>query len=197
MTGDGDLDIADTSFKLNFGRVDLAALNELVELDSAGALADVPPEQLREVVYQLAAASPSFELGPLKTLWQNEQFDAGISLELDGSILPDYESFSIADTALWMKIVSGEAYINMSDEMARTMAVEYAANQIVSTLIQQGQTADPLEIEQVAEQQGPVLLYNFTQQGLLKKTETGYMGKVALQDGEMKINGTPVPLGMQ
>ena len=195
VTGAGDLDVDDVSFALRFGRLDIAALNDIVEMNQSGRISDIPPEELRAAVYRLAAASPTFEFGPLETKWQTESFSAGLNVSFNGADLPEYESFSIADTALWLQIINGDAYIDMSDQMALILAAEYTANQLVSAIQTQGRTADPAEIEKVAREQAPVLLYNFIQQGIFEKTDVGYSGSVTLRDGSIEINGNPMPLG--
>ena len=195
VTGAGDLDVTDVSFALRFGRLDITALNDIVEMNQTVQISDVPPEDLRAAVYQLAAASPTFEFGPLQTQWQTESFNAGLNVSFDGAGLPEYESFSIADTALWLQIINGDAYIDMSDQMALTLAAEYSANQLIAAIQAQGRTADPAEIEKVAREQAPVLLYNFIQQGIFEKTDAGYSGNVTLRDGSIEINGNPMPLG--
>jgi len=195
VTGAGDLDVSDMRLALRFAGLDIAALNDLVEMNQAGQVSDVPPEDLRAAVYQLAAASPTFEFGPLQTQWQTESFSAGLNLAFNGAGLPAYESFSIADTALWLQIINADTYIDMSDQMALILATEYTANQLVSAIRAQGKTADPAEVEKVAREQAPVLLYNFVRQGIFEKTDAGYSGSVTLRDGIIEINGNPMPLG--
>ena len=53
-------------------------------------------------------------------------------------------------------------------------------------------TAD--ELKSAAEQQVPMVLDSFVQQGLLKETERGFETSFALKDGTATINGTEVPL---
>ncbi len=196
VTGSDDLDVADVSLEVRFDSMDLAALNELVELNSTGSLATLPPEELRALLYQLTSTSPSFEFGPLKTRWQDQELNAGFNMAFNAEGLPDYAAFTPNDLATWLAISAGEAYIDLSEDMALTLAVQYVANEIVAGLRAEGKTADPADIEQVAREQAPQVLYNFTRQGLLKKTEGGYSGRVLLENGQLEINGSAVPLAL-
>ena len=92
-------------------------------------------------------------------------------------------------------MAADDAYIDMSDQMALILATEYTANQLVSAILAQGRTADAAEVEKVAREQAPMLLYNFIQQGIFEKTDAGYSGSVTLRDGSVEINGNPMPLG--
>jgi uncharacterized protein YdgA (DUF945 family) len=195
VTGAGELDVADVSLALRFGSLDVAALKAFADMSNAGSLQEMPAEELRAAMYQLTAASPTFEFGPLRTLWQEDRFDGALTVSLDGAGLPGYESFNVADTAMWMAIVNSEAYLNMSDNMALQLAAQYAANQIVAALQAEGRIADPVEIDKVAREQAPVLLFNFTQQGVLQKTEAGYSSRLVLKDGMLEINDKPIALG--
>jgi|GEM_PF-2431127 len=195
VTGAGELDVSDVSLALRFGRLDLAALSAFVEMNKTGRIEDTPVEELRAAVYQLTAASPTFEFGPLRTLWQQDQLEAALTVSLDASGLPGYESFNVTDTQMWMAIVDTDAYINLSDNMALQLAAQFAANQIVAGLQAEGRTANAVDIEKLAREQAPVLLVNYTQQGVLLKTATGYSSKLLLKDGMLEINDSPVSLG--
>jgi len=50
------------------------------------------------------------------------------------------------------------------------------------------------ELQAAVEQQTPMMLSTFAQQGLIKETEKGYETKLTLKDGEASVNGTPIPL---
>jgi uncharacterized protein YdgA (DUF945 family) len=198
VTGADELDVADVSLALRFDSLNFAALSAFAEMNNTGVLEDMSSDELRWAVYQLVAESPTFAFGPLRTLWQGEQFEAALTLSLDGSGLPYYKDFNVMDSGMWMAIVDTDASINLSDNIALQLAAQYAANQIVAALQAEGRMADPVEIEKVAREQAPVLLANFTQQGVLRKTDTGYSSRVVLKDGLLEINGSPVPLdGMQ
>jgi len=193
----GDLNIADTTMKISFGQIDIEALNTLVEINNSGGWQNGMTDELRGAIYEMSAGSPVISFGPLDTLWQDEKLSTGMTISVDGSVLPDYESFNPMDTLMWSRLISSDAYIDMSDAMAVTLATEYARSQIVASLGDQAPTTDPAEIDAVAAQQGPVLLYSFTQQGVLKKTETGYTSKFIYKDGQAIVNDMPIPIFQQ
>ena len=56
----------------------------------------------------------------------------------------------------------------------------------------QAQNMTAEELEAAVEQQTPMILSTFAQQGLIKETETGYETKLELKDGKASVNGTAI-----
>ena len=76
--------------------------------------------------------------------------------------------------------------------LAQSMASGYMMGQLMATPQAQNMTAE--ELQAAVEQQTPMMLSTFAQQGLIKETEKGYETKLTLKDGEASVNGTPIPL---
>ena len=50
------------------------------------------------------------------------------------------------------------------------------------------------EVKAAADQQAPMMLNAFAEQGFLKITEQGYETDLEFKDGKATVNGTPIPL---
>jgi uncharacterized protein YdgA (DUF945 family) len=64
--------------------------------------------------------------------------------------------------------------------------------QLLATPRAQNMTEE--ELQAAVEQQTPMMLSTFAQQGLIKETEAGYETKLELKEGKATVNGTPIPL---
>ena len=53
---------------------------------------------------------------------------------------------------------------------------------------------DPVQMQQIAEQQAPLVISTFMQQGFLTEQEDAYVTKVTLKDGKFVLNGTELPV---
>ena len=55
--------------------------------------------------------------------------------------------------------------------------------------------ADEAEMQKMAEQQAPMMINMYLQQGLLTETEDDYRSEFQMEGGEAMLNGQKVPLG--
>lgn len=96
------------------------------------------------------------------------------------------------DPAFWLQHLIANAEISMDKALAEVAASKYMLGQ----LHQNPQTAEMSEEElvQLAEQQSPMMLDMFTQQGLLKLEGERYQSSFSLKDGAAELNGAPMPL---
>ena len=102
--------------------------------------------------------------------------------------LPD----TMEDVAYWVSHLLMDAQISADKAFVESMASGYMVAELAANPQTQGMTAD--ELKSAAEQQVPMVLDSFVQQGLLKETEQGFETSFALKDGTATINGTEVPL---
>ena len=70
-----------------------------------------------------------------------------------------------------------------------------AEQQLLSTMRMQYPGADEAEMQKMAEQQAPMMINMYLQQGLLTETEDDYRSEFQMEGGEAMLNGQKVPLG--
>jgi uncharacterized protein YdgA (DUF945 family) len=88
--------------------------------------------------------------------------------------------------------VLADATITADKAFAESMMSGYMMGQILANPQAQGMT--PEEIQAAADQQAPMMINSFAQQGLINVTEDGYETQLTLKDGKANVNGTPIPL---
>ena len=91
------------------------------------------------------------------------------------------------------QLFSLKAGLDVSKPIAQSMA----AQGLKAQLSMSGQT-DGIPEEQLdlmAQQQSAITLAMLTQQGLLRETARGYQADLSFEDGEMRVNGKPLPIG--
>ncbi|WP_275407090.1 DUF945 family protein [Alteromonas hispanica] len=99
---------------------------------------------------------------------------------------------TMEDVAYWVSHLLMDAQISADKAFVESMASGYMVAELAANPQTQGMTAD--ELKSAADQQVPMVLDSFVQQGLLKETEQGFETSFALKDGTATINGTEVPL---
>nr|WP_277603568.1 DUF945 family protein [Bowmanella dokdonensis] len=107
---------------------------------------------------------------------------------LDVTSLPQ----PLNDNRFWLNHLNAESEL----ELDKGVALWLARQQVFSELQQNvpPEEWDEAQMQQVAEQQAPMLLANFVQQGLLMETPSGYKARFNLTDGQAVLNGNPMPL---
>jgi len=196
IRSDTSFRLQDTSFGVEFRSLDIAALTRLYEFNQQITMGqEVAPEKLRDPVYTLVAASPEMSLRPVSLLYNGEPLTAEFDFRVDGAGLPELESFDPMSEELWNALMSGEAKLALSAPLANVMATEVALSQIRTSLGEAADDVDPVELQELATRQGPVLIEAMVQQGMLKAADEGYESEISFQNGQMILNGTVIPLG--
>ncbi len=99
---------------------------------------------------------------------------------------------NLMDPGFWLSHLVANAHLEADDGVITMIAAQQMQNQLMAN--PDIATMSPEEIQQIIEQQTPMMLQNLTQQGLLIKTEDGYKTSFTLADSQAKINETPIPL---
>ncbi|MEC9060349.1 MAG: YdgA family protein [Pseudomonadota bacterium] len=134
-------------------------------------------------------AEPEINITKLKATLPEGSFNAYANTKLVGiDALPG----TLEDAAYWVTHLLADAQITADKALAQSMASGYMMGQLMATPHAQSMTAE--EIQAAVEQQTPMMLSTFAQQGLIKETEKGYETKLELKDGKASVNGTPIPL---
>ena len=134
-------------------------------------------------------AEPELNITKLKATLPEGSFNAHANTKLVGI---DEMPGTMEDVAYWITHLLADAQITADKAFAQSVASGYMMGQLMATPQAQNMTAE--ELEAAVEQQTPMILSTFAQQGLIKETETGYETKLELKDGKASVNGTPIPL---
>jgi len=153
---------------------------------------EVPAKMMEFVEANLLTqlkAEPEINITKLKATLPEGSFNAYANTKLVGiDALPG----TLEDAAYWVTHLLADAQITADKALAQSMASGYMMGQLMATPHAQSMTAE--EIQAAVEQQTPMMLSTFAQQGLIKETEKGYETKLELKDGKASVNGTPIPL---
>jgi len=196
IRSDPGLNLKNSRFGVELKQLDIDALTSLYELNQRIAAGEeVGPEQLREPVYSLVAGSPHMSLNPFTAVVNGEPFSAEFDFRLDGSALPESESFDPMSESLWNDLLSGDARMTFSESLANTMAGEIALSQLEEGLGDAANQIDPAELQKLAQQQGIVLVQALEQQGMIKAIDSGYESEISFRNGQVLMNGVVIPTG--
>ncbi|WP_334019546.1 YdgA family protein [Alteromonas sp. S015] len=153
---------------------------------------EVPAKMMEFIEANLLSqlkAEPELNITKLKATLPEGSFNAHANTKLVGiNALPS----TMEDVAYWVTHLLADAQITADKAFAQNMASGYMMSQLMAT--PQAQNMTPEELQAAVEQQTPMMLSTFAQQGLIKETEKGYETKLELKDGKASVNGTPIPL---
>ena len=153
---------------------------------------EVPAKMMEFIEANLLSqlkAEPELNITKLKATLPEGSFNAHANTKLVGiNALPS----TMEDVAYWVTHLLADAQITADKAFAQNMASGYMMSQLMAT--PQAQNMTPEELQAAVEQQTPMMLSTFAQQGLIKETEKGYETKLTLKNGEASVNGTPIPL---
>lgn len=175
--------------------LDIDFIKAYQEFSNASLL--VPSEEVPEKLMEFVNANlltqlkaePELNITTLKATLPEGSFNAHASTKLVGiDALPG----TLEDAGYWVTHLLADAQITADKAFAESMASGYMMGQILATPQAQSMTAE--ELQAVVDQQTPMMLSTFAQQGLIKETENGYETKLTLKDGKATVNGTPIPL---
>ena len=148
---------------------------------------------LLPMLHEFIGKSPTISVNPLTFTTSNETLLANVTLNINGSDLPELSSFDAADAGLWLPRLSGKAGLSLSDSMALLLAVSGAQSQLQATLGDQ-QEITPQQISQMAAAQAPIMIQTLVQQGLLLRAGGQISAGIVLENGELQLNDQPLPL---
>jgi len=198
--GDDALTDLELSMRMNDISIEAAQAytrwsNEFVALDPEDPQAfQEMLSRITPVAHQFIRSSPSIAIDPMKFKASDEPFVMNFNIRADASKLPAIDNFDPVNIPMWMSLLSGDAGASISESLANTLAVSSARSQIVESLgDQEGITEG--QIDAMAAQQAPMLVETLIQQGMVNRTEGKLAAKVAYKDGDLLLNGQPMPLG--
>ena len=198
FTGADEQTISDLSLNVALRNLDVAAILEyrdaffdLVETDVATNDPTAFLAAAQPIMYDLLAAEPELEYGPLSFSWNGGALQARIVVRIDNEMLPAEPLFSLMDTAIWPRLVAVEAALDVDRNVAEWIAMQVMSNQ--------GATPTDFihaqESAAVLQAQARGTLVALTAQGMLEETESGYRFQGSYENGLVEVNGRIVPIG--
>lgn len=152
------------------------------------AIEEATKKLVKKSLPQLLQAEPEFVMSQFSGVMEQGDFNGNMSAKLVGvSQVPQ----SIDNTEFWLSNLIVDASIAIDKPLLRWLAEQ----QLLSTMRMQYPGANDAEIVQMAEQQVPMMINMYVQQGLLKETEDEYRSEFQMEDGEALLNGQKIPLG--
>jgi len=199
LSDGAELDLSDVAITATARQVDIAALSAYyTSMQESGMQNDASaPLSLtaEDALYDLVTASPILELEPLRLSWQGEPLEARVRMDVDATNLPPRSNFNALVLAL-EGVVGIDASVEMSDALARTIAARGIAFQIRRNAANDGVFMTDDEVETIAQAQAALALAALVAQGMLTASDSGYATTAQFRQGELTVNGTPIPLGL-
>jgi len=190
-----ELEATDMALGLAINNLDIDFIKAYQEFSNSSLLIpseEVPAKMMEFVEANLLSqlkAEPELNITKLKATVPEGSFTAHANTKLVGiDALPG----TLEDVAYWVTHLLADAQITADKAFAQSMASGYMMGQLLATPQAQNMTEE--ELQAAVEQQTPMMLSTFAQQGLIKETEAGYETKLELKEGKATVNGTPIPL---
>lgn len=195
---DLDLTLARINFSLsNFSREaieEYLAYSQLVANDPRTAPPLIPG--IQDMIYLTLATSPTIQIGPITFLWQGEPFDADLRLDIDGSVLPPQNEFSMLDIRTITNSITATGFTEMSPELAETLIAELIKYQMSTGAALSGNQTSEDDLNTIADLQAIGMLLGLVAQDLLVESDTGYRSAFKFENRELTINDHVFPIDL-
>jgi uncharacterized protein YdgA (DUF945 family) len=183
---------AELSLKLN--NLSVAALetyyDTVLTLDPANPLAALTAMQ--QMGTELLRHDPSIAIAPLHFEYDGEPFTANIEVRTVGG---SQAQLNFSNPMMLASLFEVSADATTSKTLATELATMIVTSQLAAAF--EGQELPPgQDIAQIAAQQAEVMLSTFVGQGLVTEVGDGYTTNIEYANGQVTVNGTPLPLGM-
>ncbi|WP_224798097.1 YdgA family protein [Idiomarina abyssalis] len=143
---------------------------------------------VKDSLPQLLKAEPEFVVSEFSGQMEPGNFEGDLSAKLVGvAQVPD----NLDDIRFWLSSLIADASLTVDKPLLKWLAEQ----QLLSTMRMQYPGADEAEMQKMAEQQAPIMINMYLQQGLLTETEDDYRSEFQMEGGEAMLNGQKVPLG--
>jgi len=188
-----DFDLEDLKLKMAFNNIDsefLLAYNEMMQniYDQSPDEIEVATQKLvEENLPQLLQAEPEFVISEFSGEMEPGNFNGNLNAKLAGvTQMPD----NLQDVQFWLSSLVVDASIAIDKPLLKWVAEQ----QMLSTMRMQMPGADEAELQEMAEQQAPMMIDMYLQQGLLKEEDDEYRSEFQMENGEGVLNGQKIPL---
>ena len=171
----------------------LEAFQKLAANQDATAHPEVLLEEQKEFfvkrLIQFAEAEPSLKIDALKASFEQGDMNADMMMQLAAiDKLPQ----PIDNQVFWLSHVNSDANLSIDKPLATWLAEKQILMQLKNQLPPTRQ--DPEKMQQLAEQQAPLIISALIQQGFITEQDDAYVSKFTLQDGKFVLNGNELPI---
>ena len=181
-----DVKLTDASIGLAFRNVDVEAFAAYRDAAQEFARSQDPSSMLSAAT-RLIAARPTLVLEPVRVLADGELFEAHLEVTPNERAAAGAAAF--ADPALLAGAFDGSAQIDISQRLAERIAQQALRMQFAND------PSIPAEqLDATVQAQSGVVLLMLAGQGIIEANGTGYRAKVELANGQLLLNGRPMPL---
>ncbi|PWW33573.1 uncharacterized protein YdgA (DUF945 family) [Idiomarina loihiensis] len=188
-----DFDLDDLKLKMAFNNIDsefLLAYNQMMQkiYDQNPDEIEVATQKLvKENLPKLLQAEPEFVISEFSGKMEPGEFKGDLSAKLAGvNQMPD----NMEDTQFWLSSLIVDSSIAIDKPLLKWVAEQ----QMLSTMRMQMPGADEAELQKMAEQQAPMMIDMYIQQGLLKEEDDEYRSEFQMENGEGVLNGQKIPI---
>lgn len=188
-------ELTDAALGIAVHNVDVAAIEAYgAAMRDAAATASDPAAALATLGLEIERAlqsRPSMTIEPLRFRFDNEPFDAKIALTTNTDRLPAAGALSLDNPVLLLGVFDTRAEASASKALALQLATLAAKMQLGAD-----PSIPPDQLDYMAEAQSGLLLTMLTGQGVLVDDGDAYRTRVEFSDGNLTLNGNPLPFGL-
>jgi uncharacterized protein YdgA (DUF945 family) len=190
-----DLDLQNVQVSLGVANISVEAVTDYYE-----AMLAVDPndpgaamQNVQSFAMRLLENSPSLSIAPIHFEYGGEPFDGDVELRTNGAAL---RSGGIDFTNPLALATMFEATINAdaSKTLVAKLATQAVAAQLAASMPPEAFPPGQ-DVESMAEAQVQLMLVTLLGQGFLVDDGDTYRTSIAYANGEILVNGTPLPLG--
>jgi uncharacterized protein YdgA (DUF945 family) len=191
-----DNEVTAGSLTLTVRNLDVAALEAYGVVASDAATPGADPAaivaSLTPHIERALRAGPSLMLDPIRFRYDGEPFEGRVEVTTNPARMPPAGTLSLDNPLLFLGLVNTKADLRVSKTLAGQLATLGARMQLGSD-----PTVPPDQLDYMAEAQSGLMLTMLVGQGVLIEEGDGYRTSIDYTDGNMTLNGNPLPFGLQ
>lgn len=176
-----------------YGELNQRLVDSLSGGDQASDL-QTTVDEMTGLTRDALADSPFLDIPTFGFELNGEPVTGMLDVDIDGSTVPESSAFELSDIAMWKRIVGFDAMIEMPEALTMQLMRSSARSQMEAAMAQSGQELTDAELDKMVDDQLPMMIGMLQMQGMLSKTETGFKAAASFRDGQLTLNGTPIPL---
>lgn len=191
-----ELELTDAELGLHVTKLDTGLIGGYYDaLVAAGNDVEDPAvrQALIELVSQALERAPSVSIDPLEFRFFGEPFDARLEIRVDADAAQGGVDFT--DVAALTTLFEASGNATASKTLADRITTEIIKSQLAATMsanqLPQGQ-----DVERIAQTQAQLVLATLLGQGMIVSDGDNYTTMIEFANGDLKINGNSLPLGL-
>lgn len=187
-----ELELADAELTIALGNLSVAAVTRYYEMmleadmqNPAAAMMALP-----EILDELIAHDPAIAFDPLRFTLNGESLEASLSLRTVGGA---QAGFDLMNPMMLLGMLEASAELTAAKPLVEQLATQATMAQLAT--LEESQLPSDQDVESMAEAQTQFMIATFLGQGYLLDDGENYTTEIEYANGEVRVNGTPLPLG--